>query len=159
MRSILGRASTVPNWNSPSIVIPKLCLSRISAGRRPPAKPWICNICHHQSKRALHSVRDTSTPRLWTSQREGPKRLQIPRVYISTSKRRLSSSEAQDATKKVREDLPSREEDRRSHISKRFNNVMDHLQSNVFIAGRRLNDLTGYSGIEALKKDIEQQGQ
>ena len=36
---------------------------------------------------------------------------------------------------------------------------MDHLQSNIFIAGQRLNDLTGYSGIEALKKDIEIQGQ
>lgn len=35
---------------------------------------------------------------------------------------------------------------------------MDHLQSNIFIAGQRLNDLTGYSGIEALKKDIESQG-
>ncbi len=35
---------------------------------------------------------------------------------------------------------------------------MDSLQSNIFIAGQRLNDLTGYSGIEALKKDIEQQG-
>ncbi|KAK4693723.1 hypothetical protein P7C71_g3727, partial [Lecanoromycetidae sp. Uapishka_2] len=35
---------------------------------------------------------------------------------------------------------------------------MDHLQSNIFIAGQRLNDLTGYSGIEALKKDIEEQG-
>ncbi|SLM40294.1 mitochondrion biogenesis protein [Lasallia pustulata] len=34
---------------------------------------------------------------------------------------------------------------------------MDHLQSNIFIAGQRLNDLTGYSGIEALKKDIEEQ--
>lgn len=34
---------------------------------------------------------------------------------------------------------------------------MDNLQSNIFIAGQRLNDLTGYSGIEALKKDIEQQ--
>ena len=35
---------------------------------------------------------------------------------------------------------------------------MDHLQSNIFIAGQRLNDLTGYSGIEALKQDIEGQG-
>ncbi|KAI9821873.1 MAG: sensitivity to high expression protein she9 [Pycnora praestabilis] len=34
---------------------------------------------------------------------------------------------------------------------------MDHLQSNIFLAGQRLNDLTGYSGIEALKKDIEEQ--
>jgi sensitive to high expression protein 9 len=35
---------------------------------------------------------------------------------------------------------------------------MDQLQSNVFIAGQRLNDLTGYSGIEALKNEIEDQG-
>lgn len=34
---------------------------------------------------------------------------------------------------------------------------MDHLQSNIFIAGQRLNDLTGYSGIEALKREIEEQ--
>ena len=36
--------------------------------------------------------------------------------------------------------------------------MMDHLQSNIFIAGQRLNDLTGYSGIEALKLEIERQG-
>ena len=35
---------------------------------------------------------------------------------------------------------------------------MDNLQSNIFIAGKRLNDLTGYSGIEAMKKEIEEQG-
>ena len=35
---------------------------------------------------------------------------------------------------------------------------MDNIQSNIFIAGQRLNDLTGYSGIEALRKEIEQQG-
>lgn len=31
---------------------------------------------------------------------------------------------------------------------------MEHLQSNIFVAGQRLNDLTGYSGIEALKDKI-----
>ncbi|KAE8315467.1 sensitive to high expression protein 9-like protein, mitochondrial [Aspergillus transmontanensis] len=34
---------------------------------------------------------------------------------------------------------------------------MDNLQSNIFVAGQRLNDLTGYSSIEALKKDIHTQ--
>ena len=34
---------------------------------------------------------------------------------------------------------------------------MDNMQSNIFSASQRLNDLTGYSGIEALKKSIEQQ--
>lgn len=31
---------------------------------------------------------------------------------------------------------------------------MDHLQGNIFIASQRINDLTGYSGIEALKERI-----
>jgi sensitive to high expression protein 9 len=31
---------------------------------------------------------------------------------------------------------------------------MDHLQGNIFLASRRINDLTGYSGIEALKDRI-----
>ena len=34
---------------------------------------------------------------------------------------------------------------------------MDNFQTHVFTASRRLNDLTGYSGIEALKNDIENQ--
>jgi She9 / Mdm33 family. len=36
--------------------------------------------------------------------------------------------------------------------------MMDNLQSNVFVAGQRLNDFTGYSEIEALKKEIQVQG-
>jgi sensitive to high expression protein 9 len=36
--------------------------------------------------------------------------------------------------------------------------MMDNLQSNVFVAGQRLNDLTGYTSIEALKRDIHEQG-
>jgi sensitive to high expression protein 9 len=31
---------------------------------------------------------------------------------------------------------------------------MDHLQGKIFIASQRINDLTGYSGIEALKSRI-----
>lgn len=54
--------------------------------------------------------------------------------------------------------LPSYLENRRSRYSKQFTEMMDNLQSNVFVAGQRLNDLTGYSSIEALKKEIETQG-
>lgn len=74
-------------------------------------------------------------------------------------RRSSSTSGVNDAPNAPRTDLPSHEEGRRSHISKRFTSVMDHVQSNIFIAGQRLNDLTGYSGIEALKRDIELQGQ
>ncbi|GAB1207530.1 hypothetical protein APSETT445_006250 [Aspergillus pseudonomiae] len=53
--------------------------------------------------------------------------------------------------------LPSYLENRRSQVSKQFTTMMDNLQSNIFVAGQRLNDLTGYSSIEALKKDIHSQ--
>jgi sensitive to high expression protein 9 len=54
-------------------------------------------------------------------------------------------------------ELPSTSERRRTQLSKRFTHVMDHLQTNVFTASQRLNDLTGYSGIEALKDSITKQ--
>lgn len=54
-------------------------------------------------------------------------------------------------------DLPSAAEDRRTQTSKRFTHLMDNFQNNIFIASQRLNDLTGYSGIEALKASIEAQ--
>lgn len=82
----------------------------------------------------------------------------MPRIAMSKSLSRALSTGSSNEGDKPRSDLPSQEEGRRSHISERFTHVMDHIQSNIFIAGQRLNDLTGYSGIEALKKDIEQQG-
>lgn len=54
--------------------------------------------------------------------------------------------------------LPSQIEKRRSDLSKQFTRLMDNMQSNVFIVGQRLNDLTGYSSIEKLKQDILAQG-
>ena len=35
---------------------------------------------------------------------------------------------------------------------------MDHVQSRLFMASQRLNDLTGYSGIESMKREIKAQG-
>lgn len=73
----------------------------------------------------------------------------------------LESHPRPDAEPKenLSDDLPSLTEGRRSNLSKRFSQVMDNLQSNVFVAGQRLNDLTGYSGIEAMKTSIEEQEQ
>lgn len=72
---------------------------------------------------------------------------------------RSSSSNASKAPNKQRDNLPSEDEGQRSHLSKKFSHIMDNVQSNIFFAGQRLNDLTGYSGIEALKRDIQEQGQ
>ena len=78
--------------------------------------------------------------------------------------RNASTSEIRDApplptkNESAQRELPSQSEHRRSPLSKRASHLMDNLQSNIFIAGQRLNDLTGYSGIETLKQDIENQG-
>ncbi|KAI9831728.1 MAG: sensitivity to high expression protein she9 [Phylliscum demangeonii] len=53
--------------------------------------------------------------------------------------------------------LPSQAEDQRWRLSKRASSLMDQVQGNLFLASRRLNDLTGYSGIEALKRSIDGQ--
>lgn len=73
--------------------------------------------------------------------------------------RSSSSNGSKAPNKQQRDNLPSEDEGQRSHLSKKFSHLMDNVQSNIFFAGQRLNDLTGYSGIEALKRDIQEQGQ
>ncbi|KIX08452.1 uncharacterized protein Z518_03108 [Rhinocladiella mackenziei CBS 650.93] len=53
--------------------------------------------------------------------------------------------------------LPSDSSSRYSNLRNRFTDFMDNFQTHIFTASRRLNDLTGYSGIEALKNEIEHQ--
>lgn len=54
-------------------------------------------------------------------------------------------------------ELPSQTENARSNLSKSLTARIDRLQTSILFAGQRLNDLTGYSGIEALKNQIEEQ--
>ena len=114
---------------------------------------WICQRCYHHKQRPSASEKV-----LHAGQQAVCRRIRAPGIALSNPRGRNLSTGSENAGDKPRSDLPSQEEGRRSQISKRFSHVMDHLQSNIFIAGQRLNDLTGYSGIEALKKDIEQQG-
>ena len=153
MPSMFGRATASPNQDLLRYAPRLLGLPR--AVRRGQWKPklWTCQRCYHQAQRALDSERG-----IHTALQDARRRIQTPRTAFCKSYSRTLSTGSSNAAEKPRSDLPSQEEGRRSHISKRFSHVMDHLQSNIFIAGQRLNDLTGYSGIEALKKDIEQQG-
>jgi hypothetical protein len=59
---------------------------------------------------------------------------------------------------KIYESLPSTEEKHRLYLARRFSNVMDKAQENIVLASQRINDLTGYSGIEALKEEIARLG-
>ncbi len=56
------------------------------------------------------------------------------------------------------ETLPSEDERTRSDLAKDVSKRMDKIHEALFTAGQRLNDLTGYSGIERLKQSIEEQG-
>lgn len=53
--------------------------------------------------------------------------------------------------------LPSETEHARSALSKTVSSRMENLQTSILFAGKRLNDLTGYSGIEKLKHQITEQ--
>lgn len=57
------------------------------------------------------------------------------------------------------EPLPSQIAGRYSKLRGQFTHFMDNFQTHVFTASKRLNDLTGYSSIEQLKRDIEAQEQ
>ena len=132
----------------------RLPLPRTLHNERLKSKLWICQHCYHHSQRPPDSERGRTA-----AQRDHRQRLRASRIAFSKSYSRALSTGTDNADDKPRSDLPSQQEGRRSHMSKRFSHLMDDLQSNIFIAGQRLNDLTGYSGIETLKKEIEQQGQ
>lgn len=54
--------------------------------------------------------------------------------------------------------LPSKIEARRSKLARTLSTKLDELQTAIFTAGRTINDITGYSEIDALRRAIERQG-
>lgn len=125
-----------------------------------PSRPPASQKSHYQTR----PTRFASTPERVSTSYSQQRRLFHrpepqckPRAVISRYS--SSSSKASNEANKQRDSLPSEDEGQRSNLSKKFSHLMDNVQSNIFFAGQRLNDLTGYSGIEALKRDIEEQGQ
>lgn len=153
MRILFRYGSAISAQPLPDIVLKRPSL--VSIRSQWTSKAWICQQCYSQR---LFNYETGYLSELTDERLQLSRRKYNYRNHFYKQSRALSSV-SQDGPAKQRSDLPSQEEGRRSHLSKRFSHVMDHLQSNIFIAGQRLNDLTGYSGIEALKKDIEQQGQ
>ena len=146
MRSTLGHVP-ISSFSSLLIAPVNKAFSLRASPVKQVIKPWICQQCYYSYlKQRPRGSGAVSTTAFNHDRVSILKKSRIRKAWLST-------------TPKPRTDLPSQEEGRRSQASKRFTHIMDHLQSNIFIAGQRLNDLTGYSGIEALKKDIEEQGQ
>ena len=123
-------------------------------------KPWICQQCRQRVSVRLPN-RDyigSYEQKVLSSGRQVGLLKSALRRISTESQKKSAQNDSYTSQKPPRKELPSQEEGRRSQVSRRFTHLMDHLQSNIFIAGQRLNDLTGYSGIEALKRDIEEQG-
>ncbi|KOS23195.1 Sensitive to high expression protein 9 -like protein [Escovopsis weberi] len=57
--------------------------------------------------------------------------------------------------RKTLHELPSTTEGRRSALNQRFSVLMDSLQNRALSATQTLNDMTGYTGIEAIKASNE----
>ena len=158
MKSILGRVADSSGNNLWNVFSSRSPSPRTIYSAQWKPKPWICRRCYHLN----HVGQQSKSIKLINSLVLRPYKCQYNRLQefsLSSSVRKAQSSDDDNTKTIARKDLPSEEEGRRSQISRRFTHLMDHLQSNIFIAGQRLNDLTGYSGIEALKRDIEQQGQ
>lgn len=100
---------------------------------------------------------DTSAVEVDRAAEQGaPKEFEQESLYRTESEQAKKQETSADGARSG--GLPSYLESRRSKMSKQFTTMMDNIQSNVFVAGQRLNDLTGYSGIEALKNEIHSQG-
>ncbi|KIY04139.1 uncharacterized protein Z520_00831 [Fonsecaea multimorphosa CBS 102226] len=97
---------------------------------------------HPQDETIVHTIPESSSI-VHASKHEEHKTPEKPEPAQSSS----SSSKSQ----------PSTISTRYTDLQQRFGHFMDNFQTHVFTASRRLNDLTGYSGIEALKTDIEHQ--
>jgi len=78
-------------------------------------------------------------------------------LYTSSQTAEKDSTAEAVKAEGARKSLPSDLSSRYSQLRQRFTHFMDDFQSHLFVASQRLNDLTGYSGIEALKKEIEKQ--
>ncbi|KAE8168269.1 sensitive to high expression protein 9-like protein, mitochondrial [Aspergillus tamarii] len=179
LRSTANFTRTSPPVRSPllSAVGPK----PLPAGPDPRRQFSVCVQCRFRSQFALYSSNETEKlkdgkiaeqpadkDQPATGSAEGSPTIYLgagsleppPSAQESNNTEQVQQQEAKNDVKPQGTEskgLPSYLEDRRSQVSKQFTTMMDNLQSNIFVAGQRLNDLTGYSSIEALKKDIHTQ--
>lgn len=125
-------------------------------------QPGVCLQCQLRTQSALFS----SSSKRWEEKSQAKDENRTP-TTTREFKSKVDESSISETEKDKNEGnspfhdderLPSETERRRSSLAKQFSHMMDNIQGNVFIVGQRLNDLTGYSGIEKLKKEIDSYG-
>ncbi|KAF7595659.1 sensitivity to high expression protein she9 [Aspergillus hancockii] len=158
-----------------SPLLPAVGPKPLSAGLDPQRQFSVCLQCQFRSRFALCSSKETDKLKDVKTAEESVDKVVSSEGSSSSTIELGAGSLEPPATKEGSEKqggkdgvnpqatessgLPSYLENRRSQLSKQFTTMMDNLQSNVFVAGQRLNDLTGYSSIEALKNEIHAQEQ
>ena len=78
-------------------------------------------------------------------------------IVHTSSEHPEKASEPPPSARQPENDLPSQSNFNTSRLRRRFAYVMDNYQTYLFAASTRLNDLTGYTGIERLKNQITDQ--
>ncbi|PVH15828.1 uncharacterized protein CXQ87_003683 [Candidozyma duobushaemuli] len=96
--------------------------------------------------------------KLEEAKRQTEQKPQIPKVEETKKADTVVASDPkpQPAFSINIKNLPSQKEKLRSEFSKKLEIHMENLQETIFRATRALNDVTGYSGIEKLKKSVDQ---
>ncbi|KAL2438384.1 Sensitive to high expression protein 9-like protein, mitochondrial [Exophiala dermatitidis] len=110
---------------------------------------------HPQHETIVHTIPESSSIVHTSNATAGQK--EQHRAQSQSQSQSQSQTKAEPPFSSWREKLPSDLSARYSHLRTRFTHFMDNFQTHIFTASRRLNDLTGYSGIEALKNEIERQ--
>ncbi|KAG7195511.1 sensitivity to high expression protein she9 [Scheffersomyces spartinae] len=86
---------------------------------------------------------------------ESTRKKEVQPAPLKLSERTLDTSKSLDQDEDEIEGLPSSKESKRSELAKKVEVYLDSIQDAIFTATRALNDVTGYSSIEKLKKKIE----
>ncbi|RCK54823.1 Sensitive to high expression protein 9, mitochondrial [Candida viswanathii] len=91
-------------------------------------------------------------------------KLRMENKIIATSKADVDDSEIPNLAKEINETiqneiggLPSQKAKQQSEMAKKLTKYLDSAHDTILTATRALNDVTGYSAIEKLKKSIEEQ--
>ncbi|KAI1267164.1 hypothetical protein F5Y18DRAFT_330619 [Xylariaceae sp. FL1019] len=134
-----------------------------AAVRPPKTICWSCRHDYHAAKRQQVRLSSTSKPpddkkpSASTTGRDDPLTPHsIPLGPPSPSQEAEAQTPPQPppSTPDPPPDLPSEQNSRRSALNKSLSQFMDRAQNTLFAASQRINDLTGYSGIESLNSQI-----
>ncbi|KAF7559650.1 hypothetical protein G7046_g4504 [Stylonectria norvegica] len=117
-------------------------------------RPTICLRCSVRAigarGRFYSSQLPPKDPETTSSSSPGPKADSEASVQSRPVAQSLDGQISKKSTRS--HELPSTTDDRRGDMNQKFSHFMDNLQSRVLTASQTLNDITGYTGIEAIKR-------